>query len=112
LVFQTDAGQTEQDDAATQAKAPAPATTTEAPVAMAPETQEIDNDEINDKMDQKYNSGEQDDYGNVLTTRGLTFQAPQARRQTFQVRPNPSAASIEQKNSNDQLKLEPCRSDK
>ena len=38
LVFQTDAGQTEQDGASTQAKAPAPATATEAPMGMVPET--------------------------------------------------------------------------
>ena len=105
MVFQTDVGQTEQDGATTRARAPA--STTEAPVGMVPETQEIDNEEINDKMDQNYDSTEPEGLGNVLTTRGLTFQAPQARRQTFQQRPNPSVASIEQKNSNDQLRLEP-----
>ena len=105
MVFQTDVGQTEQDGATTQAQAPAPASTTEAPVGMVPETQEIDNEEINDKMDQNYDSTEPEGLRNVLTTRGLTFQAPQARRQTFQQRANPSAASIEQKNTSDQLRL-------
>jgi len=52
-------------------------------MGMVPETQQIDTEEINDKMDQENNSTEKDDFGNVLTTRGLTFQAPQARRQTF-----------------------------
>ena len=88
MVFQaqTEVGHTEQDGAnevGTKNAAKAPATTTEAPVIlhdnMIPETQELDNEEINDKMDNN-NSDEKDDLGNVLTTRGLTFQAPQERR--------------------------------
>ena len=40
---------------------------------MVPETQEIDDEEINDKMDQNYDSTDPEGLRNVLTTRGLTF---------------------------------------
>ena len=60
-----------------------PKTTTEAPVVLRddqiPDTEQIDT--------------ENDDFGQVLTSRGLVFQPPKERRQTFQKRLTPVTTS-------------------